>query len=96
VAKLVKEELATGKRFGCSAMAVRAASGGDPAQEMAPTVAVWAGYPPPSVESMQGASARWIDDGGLLGGGGSVGGKIHMGKVLFIGGNILGCRGCGI
>jgi hypothetical protein len=56
-----------GKRFGCSATAVRAASGGDPAREMAPTaVAVWVRYPPPGVESMQGASPRRIDGDGLL------------------------------
>jgi hypothetical protein len=45
VVKLIEEELATGKRFGCSKTAVRAASGGDPAREMALTTAVWAGYP---------------------------------------------------
>jgi hypothetical protein len=55
VAKLIEEELMTGKWFGCSETAVRAASGGDPAQETAPTVALRAEYPHPGVESMQGA-----------------------------------------
>jgi hypothetical protein len=45
----------TGKWFGCSKMAVRAASGGDPARETAPTVTLRAGYPHPGVESTQGA-----------------------------------------
>jgi hypothetical protein len=45
-----------GMWFGSSETVVRAASGGDPAWETTPTVAVWAGYPPPRVESTQGAS----------------------------------------
>jgi hypothetical protein len=57
-AKLIEEELAAGKLFGCSKTVVRAISGGDLAREMAPMVAVWAGYPPLGIESMQGASAR--------------------------------------
>jgi hypothetical protein len=40
-----------GKRFGCYATAVRAASGGDLAQETASAVAVRARCPPPGVES---------------------------------------------
>jgi hypothetical protein len=45
VARLVEQELATGKRLGCYATVVGAASGGDPA------VAVRARCPPPGVES---------------------------------------------
>jgi hypothetical protein len=35
--RLVEEKPMTGKRFGCSAMALGAASGGAPAREIAPT-----------------------------------------------------------
>jgi hypothetical protein len=59
---------------------------------MALVVVVQAEYPPPCVELTRDASARWINDSGLLGGGGSVGAKSAQGKVLFIGGNDLGCR----
>jgi hypothetical protein len=75
----------TGKRFGRSAMAARAASGGAPAWETTLTATVQVGDPPPSVESVREASARQINGGGLLGGDDSVGGKIHTGKTLFIG-----------
>jgi hypothetical protein len=78
--KLIEEEPATGRWFRCSEAAVRAASGGDPAQEMALTAVVWAEYPPLGVESTQGALARRIDGGGLLGGGGSVGVKSAWGR----------------
>jgi hypothetical protein len=77
---LIEEELTIGRRFGCSEVAVRAASGGDPARETALTAAVWAEYPPLGVELMQGASARRIDGGGLLGGSSSVGAKSAWGR----------------
>jgi hypothetical protein len=48
---------------------------GDPTREIALMAAVWVGYPAPGIESRRGASARWIDNGGLLGGRGSVGAK---------------------
>jgi hypothetical protein len=83
VAKLVEEEPATGKRFGHSATAVRVAFGTDLAREMAPMAVVWAGYPPPCVESTQGASARRIDGGDLLGGGGLVGAKSAWGRCYL-------------
>jgi hypothetical protein len=84
--KLVEEELTMGKRFGCSAMAVRAASGGDSTREMAlMAVAVWVRYPPPGVESMQGASPRRINGDGLLWGGGSVGAKSAQGRSYLEG-----------
>jgi uncharacterized membrane protein YgcG len=45
-----------------------------------PLIAVWVGYLAPGIESRRGASARRIDDGGLLGGGGSVGAKSTRGR----------------
>jgi hypothetical protein len=72
-----------GKRFGCYATAVGVAFGGAPAQETAPAVAVWARYPPPGVESARDASARRINGGGLLGGGGSVGAKSARGRCYL-------------
>jgi hypothetical protein len=64
--KLIEEELTTGRQFGCSEAAVRAAFGGYPAWEMALTTAVWAEYLPLGVESTQGASTRWIDGSGSV------------------------------
>jgi hypothetical protein len=49
-----------------------ATSNGAPAPRSAPTTVAWAGAPPRSVVSMWEALARWIDDDGLLGGGGSI------------------------
>jgi hypothetical protein len=57
---------------------------------------VWVGYPAPGVESMRGASARRIDGGGLLGGGGSVGAKSAWGRGYLLGENDLGHRGRGV
>jgi hypothetical protein len=68
------------KAVGCSETAVRAASHGDPMREMALTAKVRAEYPPPGTESMQGASARQINGGSLLEGGGSVGAKFAQGR----------------
>jgi hypothetical protein len=56
---------------------------------------VWVGLVAPGGESMRGASARQIDDGGLLGGGGLVGAKSAWGMALFIGENPSTHRGCG-
>jgi hypothetical protein len=56
------------------------APGSDPTREIAPMAAVWVGYPAPGVESRRGASARRIDGGVLLGGGGSVGAKSAWGR----------------
>jgi hypothetical protein len=56
------------------------ARGDDPTRETAPTAAVWVGYPAPCVESRRGASARRVNGGGLLGGGGSVGAKSTRGR----------------
>jgi hypothetical protein len=61
--------------LGRPSTAVRVAPGGDPTREIALMAAVWVGYPAPGIESRRGASARWIDNGGLLGGRGSVGAK---------------------
>jgi hypothetical protein len=44
-----------------------------------PTAAVQVGAPPPSDDSARDALAGWINDGDLLGGGGSVLGQIHIG-----------------
>jgi hypothetical protein len=62
--------LAAMRRLGQSSTAALAASGGAPSPRFARSVAVQAGAPPPSVESVRDASTRWIDDDGLLGGGG--------------------------
>jgi hypothetical protein len=59
---------------------MRVAPGGDSTREIALTATVWVGYPAPGIESGRGASARWIDGGGLLGGGGSVGAKSARGR----------------
>jgi hypothetical protein len=72
--------MATRRRLGQPLTAVRVAPTGDPTQETAPTAAVWVGYPAPGVESRRGASARWIDDGGLQGGDDSVGAKSAHGR----------------
>jgi hypothetical protein len=56
------------------------APSGDPTRETALTVVVWVGYPAPGVESRRGASARRINGGVLLGGGGSVGAKSARGR----------------
>jgi hypothetical protein len=60
-------------------MAAVAPSGGAPAPRCAPTAAGQAGAPPPSDESAREALVRWINDGGWLGGGGSVLGQIRIG-----------------
>jgi hypothetical protein len=72
-----------GKRFECSATVVGATSGGASTRETTLTVAVRVGYPPLSVELARGASARWIDNGGLLGGGGSVWAKSTRGRCYL-------------
>jgi hypothetical protein len=74
-----------GKRFECSATVVGAASGGAPTRKTAPAVAVRVEYPPLSVELARGASARWIDSGGLLGGSGSVWAKSARGRCYLWG-----------
>jgi hypothetical protein len=58
---------------------LRVAPGGESTREIAPTAAVWVGYLALGGESMRDASARRIDGGGLLGGGGSVGAKSAWG-----------------
>jgi hypothetical protein len=83
VAKLIEEELVRGRQFGCSEAALRAASGGDLTWETALTVVVWAEYPPLGIESTQGASARRIDGGGLLGSSGSIGAKSTWGRIYL-------------
>jgi hypothetical protein len=93
---LIEEELAIGRRFGCSEAAVRAASGDDLAWEMTLTVVVWAEYPLLGVESTQGASARRIDGGSFLGGGGSVGAKSAWGRSYLYREIDLGRRGHGV
>jgi uncharacterized membrane protein YgcG len=77
--------MATRRRLGQPSTAVRVAPGGESTREIAPTAVVWVGYHAPGGESMRGASARRIDGGGLLGGGGSVGAKSAWGMALFIG-----------
>jgi uncharacterized membrane protein YgcG len=72
--------MATRRRLRRPLTAVRVSLGGDPTRETAPTATVWVGYPAPGVESRRGASARRIDGGGLLGGGGSVGAKSARGR----------------
>jgi hypothetical protein len=79
VAAKIHGRMATRRRLGRPLMALRVAPGGDPTGEIALTAVVWVGYPAPSVESRRGASARRIDGGGLLGGGGSVGAKSARG-----------------
>jgi hypothetical protein len=82
-AATIHGRMATRRRLGRPLTAVRVAPGGDPTQEPAPTAAVCVGYPAPGVESRRGASARRIDDGGLLGGGDSVGAKSARGRGYF-------------
>jgi hypothetical protein len=55
-------------RLGRSSTMAGAASNSAPA----PTAVEWVGAPPPIAESALEALARWIDGGGLLGGGNSV------------------------
>jgi hypothetical protein len=74
-AATIHRRMTTRRRLGRPLTAVWVAPGGDPTRETTPTATVWVGYPAPGVESRRGASARWIDGGGLLGGGGSVGAK---------------------
>jgi uncharacterized membrane protein YgcG len=79
-AATIHGRMATRRRLGRPLTAVRVAPSGDLTRETAPTAAVWVGYPAPGIESRRGASARWIDGGGLLGGGGSVGAKSARGR----------------
>jgi hypothetical protein len=72
--------MATRRWLGRPSTAVRVAPGGDPTRETASMAAVWVGYPSLGVESRRGALARWIDGGGLLGGGDSVGAKSARGR----------------
>jgi uncharacterized membrane protein YgcG len=74
------ERMATRRQLGRPSTAVRVAPGGESTREIAPTAAVWVGYLAPDGESMRGASARRINGGGLLGGGGSVGAKSAQGR----------------
>jgi hypothetical protein len=67
-AATIHGRMAMRRRLGRPSTAVRVAPGEDLTRETASTAAVWVGYPAPGVESRQGASARWIDGGGLLGG----------------------------
>jgi hypothetical protein len=87
--------MATRRRLRRPSTAVRVAPGGESTREIAPTAAVWVGYLAPSGESMRGASARRIDGGGLLRGGGLVGAKSARGMALFIGENPSTRRGRG-
>jgi hypothetical protein len=87
--------MATRRWLGRPSTAVRVAPGGELTREIAPTAAVWVGYLAPSGELMRGASARQIDGGGLLGGGGSVGAKSAWEMALFIGENPSPRRGRG-
>jgi hypothetical protein len=52
---------------------------GAPAPRCARTTAGQVGAPPPSDKSTRGALVRWINDGGWLGGGGSMLGQIRTG-----------------
>jgi hypothetical protein len=79
-AATIHGRMATRRRLGRPLTAERVAPGGDPTRGTAPTAAVWVRYPAPGVESRRGASARRIDDGGLLGGGDSVGAKSARGR----------------
>jgi hypothetical protein len=58
--------------LGRPSMIAGEASSGALTPRSAPTVMAWAGALPPSAESARKALARRIDDGGLLGRGGSV------------------------
>jgi hypothetical protein len=80
VAETFHGRVATRRWLGRPLTAVGVAPSGDPTYETPPMAMVWVGYPALGVESKQGASARWIDDGGLLGGGGSVGAKSARGR----------------
>jgi hypothetical protein len=84
-AETIHGMVATRRQLGRPLTAVRVALGGDLTYEIAPTAAVWVGYPAPGVESRRGASARRIDGGGLLGGGGSVGAKSAREGVIYWG-----------
>jgi hypothetical protein len=79
-AATIHGRMAMRRRLGRPLTVMRVAPGGDPTQETAPMTAVWVGHPAPGVESRRGASARRIDGGGLLGGGGSVGAKSARGR----------------
>jgi hypothetical protein len=80
VAATLHGRMATRRRLGRPLTVVRVAPSGDPTRKIALTTAVWVGYPAPGVESGRGASARRINNGGLLGGGGSVGAKSARGR----------------
>jgi hypothetical protein len=69
---MVEKRPTTRGRLRRSSMAAGAASSSALAPRFAPAVMVQAGAPPPSVESVWDALARWINGDGLLGGGGSI------------------------
>jgi hypothetical protein len=77
--KSVEERPVTRRWLRHSRMAAGVAFSSAPAL----VVAVWVGDPPPSVESVQGAPTRWINNGGLLGGGDSVSVKSAWGKLYL-------------
>jgi hypothetical protein len=79
-AATIHGRMAMRRRLGRPLTVVRVAPGGNPTRETAPMAMVWVGYPAQGIESRRGASARRIDDDGLLGGGGSVGAKSAQGR----------------
>jgi hypothetical protein len=65
----IERKLATRKQLMRPSMVVATASNDASAPRTSLAVAVYAGAPPPSNESVREALTRWINDGGWLGGG---------------------------